>query len=61
MRKSSKSPAGYESNLRSLRGTFAAEGIVISEETRKNLDRMALEGVSYTQIIAELKEKYTQR
>ena len=53
--------AEYENNLRNLQGTLAVEGMTISEDARKDLDRIALEGVSYTTVIAELIEKYAQR
>ena len=31
----------HKSNLRNIRGTFAAEGMTISKSTRSNLDRIA--------------------
>ena len=33
-------PAQHQSNLRNVYGTFAIEGMTISKDTRRNLDRM---------------------
>lgn len=51
----------FESNLRNLKGTFAVEGMTISRESVKNLKRIDSGRVSYTDVIEELKDKYTQR
>ncbi len=48
----------YKSNLRNIRGTFAAEGMTISKATRCNLDRIASGQASYQQILQELRAKY---
>ena len=32
----------HKSNLRNIRGTFAAEGMTISKSTRSNLERIAI-------------------
>ena len=48
-------------NLRNIRGTFAAEGMTISNATRRNLDRIACGQASYQQILRELHAKYAKR
>ena len=35
-------PAQHQSNLRNVYGTFAIEGMTISKDTRRNLDRILL-------------------
>ena len=51
-----------KSNLRNIRGTFAAEGMTISKPTRSNLlDRIASGQTSYQQILTELRAKYEKR
>ena len=50
-----------KSNLRNIRGTFAAEGKSISESTRRNLDRIASGQSSYQQVLTELRAKYEKR
>jgi hypothetical protein len=59
--KETAAAARYESNLRNIRGTFAAEGMTISESTRKNLDRIASGQTGYKQILDELRVKYEKR
>jgi hypothetical protein len=61
VQREAKAQAIYQSDLRNIRGTFAAEGITISKATRENLDRIANGQVSYQQVIAELRAKYTKR
>ena len=51
----------HNSNLRNIRGTFAAEGMSISEPTHKNLDRIASGQTSYQQVLTELRAKYKKR
>ena len=51
----------FESNLKNLKGTFAVESMTVSEESIKNLKRIDSGKVSYTEVIEELKLKYTQR
>lgn len=51
----------HKSNLRNIRGTFAAEGMSISESTRRNLDRIASGQVSYQRVLTELRAKYEKR
>ena len=51
----------YQSNLRNIRGTFAAEGMTISQSTRSNLDRIASGQTSYQQVLSELRAKYEKR
>ena len=48
----------HKSNLRNIRGTFAAEGMKISKSTRSNLDRIASGQTSYQQVLTELRAKY---
>lgn len=51
----------HEQNLRNLYGTFALEGMTISKETRRNLDRIASGEVSYQQVLQEFRTKYQQK
>ena len=48
----------FESNLKNLKGTFAVEGMTVSEESIENLKRIDSGKVSYTYVIEELKLKY---
>lgn len=59
--KSSFDSHRHKSNLRNIRGTFAAEGMTISESTRINLDRIASGQTSYQQVLTELRAKYEKR
>lgn len=61
VQRETKAQTIYQSNLRNIRGTFAAEGITISKATRENLDRIANGQVSYKQVIEELRTKYDKR
>lgn len=58
---SDKRAVSHSSNLRNIRGTFAAEGMSISKSTRKNLDRIASGQASYQQVLSELRTKYEKR
>jgi hypothetical protein len=51
----------YESNLKSIRGTLAVEGIEISRESINNINRLVSGQTSCSDIVEELKEKYMQR
>ncbi len=51
----------FESNLKNLKGTFAVEGMTISEESIKNLKRIDSGKVSYKDALEELKLKYMQK
>ena len=51
----------HKSNLRNIRGTFAAEGMSISKSTRSNLDRIASGQTSYQQVLTELRMKHEKR
>lgn len=51
----------YDSNLRNIRGTFAIEGMSVSESTRRNLDRIASGQANYRQVLTELRTKYEKR
>ncbi len=59
--KTDMSSKDFESNLKNLKGTFAVEGMTVSEEGIKNLKRIDSGKVSYTEVIEELKLKYMQR
>jgi hypothetical protein len=50
-----------KSRLRCLTGTFAAEGMTISDTTRSNIERIANNQANYQQILKELKDKYEKR
>lgn len=51
----------FESDIKNLKGTLAVEGMRISNEIYKSLKCMATGKTTYTKIIDELKQKYTQR
>ena len=51
----------FESNLKNLKGTFAIENMSISQYSINNLKKIDSGIVSYTDVIEELKLKYTQR
>ena len=51
----------FETNLKNLKGTFAVEGMIVSEESIKNLKKIDSGEASYTDVIKELKRKYMQR
>lgn len=44
-------PAQHQSNLRNVYGTFAIEGMTISKDTRRNLDRIGSGQSSYQQVV----------
>ena len=50
-------PAQHQSNLRNVYGTFAIEGMTISKDTRRNLDRIGSGQSSYQQVVNELREE----
>ena len=49
----------FEGNLKNLKGTFAVENMNVNEDGIKNLKRIDDGKVSYTDVIEELKFKYT--
>ena len=51
----------FKSNLKNLQGTFAVEGMNISDESISNLKRLAEGESSCDEIISELKQKYTRK
>lgn len=55
------SSSDYQSNIKNLKGTFAVEGMNISDESISNLKRLANGEASCSEIIEELKQKYIQR
>lgn len=54
-------PDQHQSNLRNVYGTFAIEGMTISKDTRRNLDRIGSGQSSYQQVVNELRVKYTKK
>ena len=44
--------------IRSVAGTMAIEGLILSDASRHNLDRYASGQANFQQIMAELKAKY---
>ena len=54
-------PAQHQSNLRNVYGTFAIEGMIISKDTRRNLDRIGSGQSSYQQVVNELRVKYAKK
>lgn len=59
--KTDMSSKDFEGNLKNLKGTFAVENMTVSEQGIKNLKRIDSGKASYTDVIEELKLKYTQR
>ena len=59
--KKASSDAQHKSNMRNLCGTFAAEGITVSQTTRKNLERIASGQATSQQVLQELRNKYGKR
>ena len=51
----------HKSNLRNIRGTFAAEGMTISKSTSSSLDRIASGQISCQQVLIDLRAKYEKR
>lgn len=51
----------HKRNLRNIYGTFAVEGMEISQSTRRNLDRIAGKQVGYQDVLQELRAKYSQQ
>ena len=51
----------HRSNLRNIRGTFAAEGMTISKSTNSSPDRIASGQISYQQVLIDLRAKYEKR
>ena len=51
----------FETNLKNLKGTFAVESMMVSESGINNLKRIEKGEVLYTDVIEELKKKYSQR
>lgn len=59
--KTISTPAQYKNNLRNVYGTFAIEGISISESTKHNLERLDSGQANYKQIVDELRTKYSKK
>ncbi len=56
-----KAFAQRENMLKNVQGTFAIEGMILSEPCLENLDRILQGKVSYTQVLSELRTKYEKR
>lgn len=48
----------HKQRVQNVAGTMAIEGLTLSAESRRNLDRYASGQANYQQIMAELKAKY---
>lgn len=48
----------HKQRVQSVAGTMAIEGLILSEASRRNLDRYANGQANYQQIMTELKAKY---
>ena len=48
----------FSDNMKNLQGTFAVEGMDISEDTVDNLCRVADGSLEYLKLIDEIKQKY---
>lgn len=55
------SSRNYESNIKNIKGTFAVEGMSVSENTIANLKRLSDGKISCDMLVEEIKEKYLQR
>lgn len=51
----------YANNIRNLIGTFAVEGMSISDESMLNLEQLACGKKTCSEIVEELRVKYMQR
>ncbi len=51
----------HERMVRNVAGTFAIEGITLSDSSRNNLDRLFSGQASYEQIMEEIRAKYDKR
>lgn len=59
-KKTSMSSVDYKSSVKSIKGTFAVEGMSVSRESIANLKRLANGESSCYELIEELKRKYMQ-
>lgn len=50
----------HQKNLKNIVGTFAIEGMTISEATRSNLDRIGSGQASWQEVVEELRAKYAK-
>lgn len=51
-------PAEHATNMRLLEGSFLVEGILLSEENKSNLHRLAFGEATTQELIAEIIQKY---
>lgn len=56
--KTTVSAEEHQKMIRNVAGTMAIEGLILSEASRRNLDRYASGQANFQQIMAELKAKY---
>lgn len=56
-----KASDDYKNNIKNLVGTFAVEGMSISNESMLNLEKLATGKKTCSEIVQELKMKYMQR
>ena len=50
-----------DSKMRNVYGTLAAEGMVLSESSAMNLNRISKGQTTYQQVLSELRAKYEKR
>ena len=55
------SPSEHAANMRILEGSFLVEGIVLSEETKSDLQRLARGETTSEKLIAEILQKYKRK
>ena len=55
------SPSEHAANMRILEGSFLVEGIVLSEETKSDLQRLACGETTCEKLIAEILQKYKSK
>lgn len=55
-----KTPQDFERMLKCVEGTFAAEGMKLSQRTKDDLLRLAQGKVDYRQLIEAAKQRHTK-
>lgn len=50
----------YNNNIKNLKATFAVEGMSISAETAANLKRLSSGKATCSELVEEIKDKYSQ-
>ncbi len=51
----------FEDDMKNLKGTFAAEGMTVSDRVIANLKRAYDGEVTYAELIEDVKKRYMQR